>query len=275
MKSTKQVIGILLMMSTVAIARMYGQTNEIQNLLRDFEARAAGGTPGTVQEAEPVLERFALASKESAAEALPVILHAARDPHVPIRRVAASALYEITNRPEGQALLSTENATFTALLTDTDIPIRRISILAVHNLRLDANSPLVPVLATYLVRQDAVATIGAGAATVLMEAAPNKADSTNAVVQYMRRKDHTSASRDDLLNGIRYARCTNREIGKEVARYMDDPDEQMSTHAIEILQLMGKDIVLDNQESLSRIAADTRRTPSVRAAATKVLSAVP
>jgi hypothetical protein len=146
--------------------------------------------------------------------------------------------------------------------------------LAVDTLRLDVSSPLVPVLETYLTRQDAVSTIGAAAATVLMKAAPNDVDSTNAVVQFMRRQDHTSVSRDDLLNGIRYAKSNNREIGKEVARYADDPSEQTSVHAIETLRLMGKSTILDSQPSLSRIAADTSRAPSVRAAATKALSAV-
>jgi hypothetical protein len=189
MMSKKQLIGISLMMLTTAITRASAQTNEIENLLHDFEARAAAGTPGTGEEAEPALERFALASKESVAGALPVILNSANDPHVSVRRVAAMALYEITNRPEGQALLLTETATFGALLVDQDIPIRRVTILAVDNLRLDASSPLLPVLETYLVREDAVSTIGAAVATVLMKTAPNNVGSTNAVVQFMKRKD--------------------------------------------------------------------------------------
>jgi len=274
--SKKQLIGISLMMLTTAITRASAQTNEIENLLHDFEARAAAGTPGTGEEAEPALERFALASKESVAGALPVILNSANDPHVSVRRVAAMALYEITNRPEGQALLLTETATFGALLVDQDISIRRVTILAVDNLRLDASSPLLPVLETYLVREDAVSTIiGAAVATVLMKTAPNNVGSTNAVVQFMKRKDQTSVSRYVLLDAIRYpANSHNREIGKEVTAYADDPSEETSVHAIETLQRMGSSIILDSQQSLSRIAADTSRPPSVRTAATKALSAV-
>jgi hypothetical protein len=148
--------------------------------------------------------------------------------------------------------------------------------MAIANLRPDANSPLVPALEAYLAREDAVSTIGAGVATVLMQAAPDDADSTNAVVQFMRRKDQTSASRSVLLTAIKnVARSHSRDIGKQVASYADDPDEQTSVLAIGTLQSMGKNVVLDNQQSLSRIAADTRRTPGVRAAATKALSAVP
>jgi hypothetical protein len=276
MKSKKQAIGILLMMLTVAITRSYAQTSEIEDLFRNFEARAAAGTPGTVDEAEPVLDRFTKGSRESVAGALPLILHSASNPHLSVRRVAAMALWEITTRPDGQALLSTETATFTALLADPDIPIRRISMLAVATLQPKASSPLIPVLEAYLARQDAVLTIGAGAATVLMVAAPNDTDSTNAVVQYMRRQDQTSASRDILMDAItNVAKTRSREIGKEVAAYADDSNEQTSVHAIKTLQSMGKDVVLDNQQSLSRIAADTRRTPNVRTAATKALSAVP
>lgn len=180
-----------------------------------------------------------------------MILQAASDPHVSVRRIAALALYEITTRPDGKALLSAETATFTALLTDTEIPIRRISILAVDTLRLDAISPLLLVLETYLARQDAISTIGAAAATVLMKAAPIDVDSTNAVVQFMRRQDQTSASLDVLLNAIRYvAKSHSREIGKEVSVYADDPDDQTSVHAIETLQIMGKSTILDSRQSL-------------------------
>jgi hypothetical protein len=276
MKVTKKVVGALFMILTAAVTRASAQTNEIENLLNDFEARAAGGTPGTGEEAEPVLERFAQASRKSVAGALPAILHATSDPHVSVRRVAAMALYVITTRPGGQALLSTETSTFTALLTDPDIPIRRISILAVATLRPDANSPFVPVLETYLARQDAVSTIGPAAATVLLEAAPDDADSTNAVAQYMRRKDQTSATRYVLLDAItNVAKSHDRKIGKEVAAYAGDPDDQTSIHAIGALQSMGKDVVLDNKLSLSQVAADARRTQSVRDAATKALSSVP
>jgi hypothetical protein len=275
MKSQIKAVGILLMMLTATITRANAQTSEIANLFRDYEAKAAAGTPRDVAEATQELERLAQASKKSVTEVLPMILRETSNPQLSVRRLASSALYQITTRPDGQALLSTENATFAALLTDTDIPIRRISILAVATLRPNANSPLVPVLETYLARQDAVSTIGAAVATVLMEAAPNNADSTNAVVQYMRRKDQTSASRDILMNAIMsVAKSHSREIGKEVAGYADDPDEQTSLHAIRTLQWMGKDVLLDSQQDLSRIAADSSRTPSVRTAATKALFAV-
>jgi HEAT repeat protein len=274
MKSKKKIICILLIMATTATPRTYAQANEIANLLRDFEAMAASGTTVTFDEAEPVLERFALANKESVAAAMPAILHATSSPNVAVRRIAAMALYEITNRPEGHVLLSTETATFTALIVDSDIPIRRITGFAVANLQLNANSPLVPVLETYLAREDAVSTIGAGVATVLLKVAPNDAESTNAVVQFMRRKDQTSESRGVLLNAIRHvAKSHNREIGKEVAGYADDPDERTSVLAIETLQQMGESIMLESRQSLSRIASDIRRTPSVRTAATKALSA--
>ncbi|HMH16022.1 MAG TPA: hypothetical protein VK578_23190 [Edaphobacter sp.] len=274
MKSKKQIIGILLMLLATAVTRSFAQTNEMASLFSDFEARASSGTPRDVAEATQELERLTQVSRESVTEVLPVILKETSNPHLSVRRLAASALYQITTRLDGQALLSTETATFTALLTDTDIPIRRISILAVDTLRLNPSSSLVPVLETYLARQDAVSTIGAATATVLMKIAPNNVGSINAVVQFMKRQDHTSASREDLLNGIRYAKSNNREIGKEVARYADDPNEQTSVHAIETLQLMGKSTILDSQPSLSRIAADTSRAPSVRTAATKALSAV-
>lgn len=261
------------MMSVAAITPTYAQSREAEELFHDFEARAARGTPGTVDEAEPILERFATGSREAVVETLPLIVHAAADPHVSVRRIAALALYKITRRSDGQALLSSENTTLATLLVDPDIPIRRITILAVHNLRLNASSPLLPVLEIFLARNDAVSTIGAGAATVLMEAAPSGTGATNAVVQFMRRPDQTSATRDIMLDAVSYAKSENHEIGTEVARYADDPKEQTSTHAIETLQSMGKNIVRDNQQSLSRIAADANRTPGVREAAKKALAA--
>ncbi len=277
MKPKKKAIGILLIMLIITIIRANAQTREMQNLFRDLEekAQSAESEKTNTDEADPVLEQFVKNSGESIAGTLPLILHEANNPHVSVRRIAALALYEITTRPDGQALLSAKTATFTALLTDSDIPIRRISTLAVATLRPGAKSPLVPVLETYLARQDAVSTIGAAVATVLIEAAPNNADSTNAVVQYMRRKDQTSASRDILMDAIvNVAKSHSREIGKEVAGYADDPNEQTSVHAIRTLQWMGKDVLLNSQQDLSRIAADSSIAPNVRTAATKALFAV-
>jgi hypothetical protein len=274
MKSKKKAIGILLIMLTATITRANAQTSEIESLFHDLEVKAAAGITGT-DEADSVLERFTKGSRESVAGALPLILHEASNPHVSVRRIAALALYQITTRPDGQVLLSAQTSTFTALLVDPDIPIRRISLLAVATLRPNASSPIVPFLETYLARQDAVSTIGAATATVLMEAAPNDADSTNAVVRFMRRQDQTSATRGVLLNAIEHvAKSHSREIGKEVAGYADDPSEQISVLAIETLQTMGKSVILDNQHSLLQIAADSSRAPSVRTAATKALSAV-
>ena len=259
-----------------AITGAYAQDDQVINLFRDFEARAVGGTPGTGEEAFPILERLAQGSRQSVVGTLPVILQAATDSHVSVRRVAAFALYEITTRPDGPALLSEETATFAALLIDSDLVVRRVSGLAVGTLRPGSSSPFVPILRAFLARQDAVSTIGAGVATVLMVAAPNDVDSTNTLVKYMRRKDQTSASREDLLNAITHvAKSKNPEIGKEVAAYADDPNEQTSLHAVETLQAMGKRTIQDNQQSLSRIAADTSRALSVRTAAAKALSGVP
>ncbi len=275
MKFPKQALLNLFMVLTTIAPRAHGQTKEIINLFRDLET-ASTVTQETFDKADPVLAQLVQSSKENVVAALPLILHAASDPHLPVRRVAAMALYDITTRPDGQALLSKEVATFTALLADPDIPIRRVSSLAIYTLRLDTNSPLVPVLGTYLTRQDAVVTIGTGVATLLMQVAPDDAKSTNAVVPYMRRQDQTAASRGDLLNAIMHvARSHSREIGKEVAAYAADPDEQTSVHAIETLQSMGKNVVLDNQHTLSRLARDNSKAQSVRDAATKTLATVP
>jgi hypothetical protein len=278
MKSKKQIIGISLMVLATAVTRSFAQTNEMASLFSDFEARASSGTPRDVAEADQALERLTQVSRESVNEVLPVILKETSNPHLSVRRLAASALYQIATRHDGQALLSTENATFTALLVDTDIPIRRITILSISTLRPNASSPFVPVLEAFLTREDAVSTVGAVVAPVLMEAAPNKADATTAVAQYMRRKDQTSETRDSLLDSIRIVKSNHHEIGAEIAKevtaYADDSNEQTSVHAIETLQFMGKDAVLDSQQSLSRIAGDSSRAPSVRAAATTALSAV-
>ena len=273
MNRKKELALLLLILWMASATRTYAQKSEMEILFHDLETMDAG-TQDTFDKSDPVLERLTRSDRENVSQALPVILQAASDYHVSVRRVAAMALYRITTRPDGQELLSPQTATFTALLTDSDIPIRRITGLAIANLRPDASSPLVPALESYLAREDAVSTIGAGVATLLMQAAPNDAASTSAVVHFMRRKDQASASRDLLLDAISYpAHPHNPEIGKEVAAYADDPNEETSVRAIRTLQGMGRNIILDNQRSLSRIAADSGRAPSVRAAARKALSA--
>jgi hypothetical protein len=265
---------LLLLIACIAIAtRTHAQKSEIGDLFHDLETMDAG-TQAVFDKADPVLKRLVQSNEENVAHTLPVILQAASDPHLSVRRVAAMALYQIAGRSDGRTLLSTETTTFSELLVDPDIPIRRITGIALEGLRLDASSPLVPVLESYLAREDAVSTIGAGVVGLLMQAAPDDAASTNAIVQFMRRKDQTPASRSSLLISIRVAKSRSLEISKEVAAYATDSDEPTSVDAIETLQGMGRSAILDNQQALSRIAADTSRTPRVRAAATKALSAI-
>ena len=137
------------------------------------------------------MERLNQVDKAKVEEALPLILKETGNQLVPVRRIAALGLYEIATRQDGRGLLSGQTATLTALLTDQDIPIRRVTSLAIYTLRPDASSLLLPVLERYLARPDAVSTIGAGLATVLMQAAPDEAASTEAVVRFMRRPDQT------------------------------------------------------------------------------------
>ncbi len=259
------------MIAAAVGARAQARGSEMENLFRDLEAKAANGITNT-DEADQVLERFTKGSRDSVAGAMPLILYEASNPHVSVRRIAALTVFGISTRPDGQAFLSTETSTLAALLIDADTPIRRVTFLAIANLHLSASSPLLPVLMAYLAREDAVSTIGPAVAGLLMQAAPANADSTQAVVKFMKRQDNTLQSRSDTLLSISVARPHNPEIAKEVAIYADDPDEHLSVHAIETLQGMGKSVILDNQQSLSRIAADKTRSPSVRTAATKALS---
>ena len=221
MMSKKQLIGISLMMLTTAITRASAQTNEIENLLHDFEARAAAGTPGTGEEAELALERFALASKESVAGALPVILNSANDPHVSVRRVAAMALYEITNRPEGQALLLTETATFGALLVDQDIPIRRVTILAVIICDWTPAHHFCP-FSRPTSSEKTPSQPSAQRGHSAHENCPQQRRQHQRCRPIHETQGPTSVSRYVLLDAIRYpANSHNREIGKEVAAYAD------------------------------------------------------
>jgi hypothetical protein len=272
MKFKMRLICTLLVILTAIVTPIFAQANDIENLFRDLREKAAAGITST-DEADPVIDRFAQSSKENVAGELPVILDAATDPHASVRGIAALALWKITTRPDGQSLLLAQTATFTALLTDPYIPIRRITGLAIANLRLNDTSPLLTSLESYLTREDATSTIGGGVAGLLMKAAPDNAESNDAIVRYMGRKDHTAVSRSEMLQSIKVTRGQNRELGKAVANWADDPDEQTSVLAIGTLQSMGKDVVLDNQQSLSRIAADTSKRPNVRATARRALTA--
>ena len=254
---------------------VYAQSGELNSLLLDFKAKATTGAPRDVAEADAALDSLPKSSKESVTAVLPAVLEAASDPHVSVRRLAAMALWEISRRSDSQALLFGELSTLTALLVDNDTPVRRVSMLAVATLRPDANSQIMPFLRNFLAREDAVSTIGPFVATVLLEDAPNDADSIKAVVHFMHRSDQTSESRETLLNGVRYRlRSQNRDVAKEVAAYANCPDEQISGLAIETLQGMGRSNIVDNQQTLSRIAADARRPLNVRRAAAQTLSSV-
>ena len=255
--------------------RAHNQDNELISLIHDFEAKASKGTPRPYEDADPVIERFEKADKQSVQDALPEILRAGTSPYKSVRSISATTLFEISMRPEGRTLLLPQTATLAAFLIDPDTPIRRVTGLALANLRLDQTSPLVSDLEAFLSREDAVTTIGAGVAGLLMQAAPDDAASTTAIVHYMERSDQTLASRRDLLQSVRVARSHNREIGSEVAAYAETSDEGLNVDAIETLGAMGAAVVSDHRQWLLDVAADDHRGSAMRSAAKNVLASVP
>lgn len=143
MNLKKQLVCLLFVGLSLLTPRAHAQASEIENLFHDVE----GMTPGSDEvfaKADPILERLKQSSRENVAAALPVIVHAASDPHVSVRRVAAMALMEITSRSDSRALLASQTATIASLLVDPDIPIRRVTGYILMGLQLDASSPLVP-----------------------------------------------------------------------------------------------------------------------------------
>ena len=267
----KKLSCLLFLASLLVTTQTHGQASEIEGLFHDVE----GMTPGSDEvfaKADPILERLKQSSRENVEAALPIIVHAASDPHVSVRRVAATALLEIAWRPDRQALLAPQTATIASLLVDPDIPIRRVTCYVVMWLKLDASSPLVLRMEDDLSREDAVSTIGGGIAGILMRAFPDDAASTDAIVRYMGRKDHTVQSKSDMLQSIRVAGSHNRDIGKAVAAWAQGPDEAIDVDAISTLFGMGDAVVLDNQQILSTIPVDPAQSPRVRDAATKALS---
>ncbi len=138
----KQLICFLFVASLLVTTQAHGQTSEIEALFRDVEAMSPG-TEEVFEKADPILERLKQSSRENVESALPVIVHAANDPHVSVRRVAAMALLEIAWRLDRKALLAPQTDTIGGLLVDPDIPIRRVTCLIIINMHLDATSPLV------------------------------------------------------------------------------------------------------------------------------------
>lgn len=273
----------LLICSQIGVARAQanspstgtnGQKNELISLIHDFEAKASAGTPRQYEDAGPVIERFEKADKQSVQDALPEIVRAGESPYKSVRSISATTLFEISMRPEGRVLLLPQTAVLAALLVDPDTPIRRITGLTLANLRLDQTSPLIGDLEAFLSREDAVTTIGAGVAGLLMQAAPGDAASTTAIVHYMERSDHTLQSRRDLLQSIRVARSHNREIGRNVAAYAESPDEGLEVDAVQTLAAMGSAVVSDHRQWLTDVAADERRGPAMRSAASSALASV-
>lgn len=267
----KKLVCLLFLTSLLVNTPTHAQTSELETLFHDVEAMPPGAHE-VMDKAEPILEGLKLSSRENVEAALLVIVHAASDSHVSVRRVAAMALMEITWRPDGRALLASQTATLSSMLVDPDIPIRRITGLILSGLHLDATSPIVPRMEDYLSREDAVSTIGGGIAGVLMLSAPDDTASTDAIVRYMGRKDHTMQSRSEMLQSIRVARSHNRDIGKAAATWARGPDEAIDVDAISTLVGMGDVVVSDNQQILSTIAVDAAKSPRVRDAASKALS---
>ena len=277
-----RLLAILLATFAAGATQAQGRTNEVVDLLKDFEAKAAAGTPRALDnETDDSLERLGKASRSTVLEALPAITRATTSSYVPVRRLAVMDLFGISMRSDARTLLTPETSAVIPLLTDDDLPVRRVALIVADHLRPYTDSPLVPALREFLSREDAVSTIGSGVFWTLLEGAPDDAVSTRALVAYMARKDQTSASRDELLGGIGHVVAQNTaaahsvsenlDIGRAMMPYANDPSERVSLEALQLLRSMSASVRSDNQRFLVQVAADARRSPGVRAAAAKAL----
>lgn len=226
----------------------------------------------SVDDASPTLEQLGRMTYEDTTIALAQLLRFASDPVVLVRRFVGIGLYQTAKRPDSKDLLVAATPVIANLLVDADVPTRRITVLAIYSIRPSVSSPLTSVLINFLDRPDAVATIGAAVAGLLMEDSSDEPFVTTALSKYMERHDQTSASRDQLLQDLTISKRHDTALGHEAALYLNDPSDQTSVLAAGTLRSMGRDVISENSQKLASVANDPARNETLRSAARQALA---
>lgn len=121
-------------------------------LIHSFEAGAVAGTPRSLNDADPVLQRFETVDAKVAQQALPELVKNVASPYPSVRGLVSMALLAISMRPDSAVVLSSTGTNFIPLLSDQEIPVRRVTAIAFDNMILKSSSYLLPSIQSYLMR---------------------------------------------------------------------------------------------------------------------------
>ncbi len=188
--------------------------------------------------------------------ALPAIFAALTHRDETVEKYAASALWDIAQRPDGAVLLKPHVDAVGGLFNSPNDRLQAAGAAILGSLRPAPPPEVVPLLVSFLQRTDRAVPAQAAALFYLVRLAPD----TPAVVAVIREFLQRPMAREDriaALNALGDPRIKDVQIIEAVIAGLQDPDPGIRFTAVQVIQRMSKEALLRAEPALRKLAEST------------------
>jgi hypothetical protein len=213
------------------------------------------------------------ASTAEISNSLPAIFVALGHKDENVKLKAAFALSLISQRQDAASMLGKHVPEIADLYNSKD-PRLQATPNAVFSSLYPTSPEVLPLMLTFISRSDRALAAQSGAVCALMTIAPADPRVLTALEQFMSRPLEAE-SRINTLHGIRVSHISDTyRVRKVVIEALDAPEKDVKLTAIEVLQRMGPDALLQSEPQLRKLTQNSAETVEVKDAAHRALRQV-
>ncbi len=265
---------------SLVLSCTYAQTATTQaeppGLQEFFENMVVNYQPSTLPSYEDFRRAKAQvkgADKREISRALPSIFAALAHRDSRVRVYAASALSDITERPDSAELLKSHIQAIASLLNAPQRELQAGASFILSSLRPVPPPEAVAPLLAFVKRTDPDAKAQANAVFALARIAPEQPEVERAIANFLARP-LDSGPKIEALNAVGTPRITDPHIIALVAASLDNPDQGVRFTAVQVLTRMGRDAIRQAVPDLERVLARANEAPEVKDAAREALKTI-
>ena len=237
-----------------------------QVLVQRYDAKALP----RFDDAWKVIEQARTMRPEDIANAIPAILAAWGHPDDNVKGYAFTAIFAISERPDGANLLKPYTR---AIAGGLDVPSGRLqgaTVMLLARLRPEPDSEAVSLLVAFVKRTDRHPLAQADAFSILLRIAPDNPDLTPALQDFLARP-MDERTKEAVINDMANAHTENIVATDYLIRALEDSKEEVRFQAAQAFQRMPRDAVRRAQGPLQRTKERPDEAQEVRDAAKEAL----
>lgn len=185
--------------------------------------------------------------------------------------LASAALFAVAGRPDGGTLLNGHiDAIGHDLLTVQDERLQNGEIMILGRIR-PTPPQVVPLLLKFLKQADRGDNAKAGAVVELIRIAPDNDEAATEILQFLS-QPLAGEARIGVLNALGNPKVHNPRLVSAVISYINSPDEDIRSTAVQATGRIGKTTVEQAEPLLRKLGADPSQPPEIRQQAKQTLT---